>query len=552
MNSLKHISFRNPSLLAGFVLVSLAASAQDTATIKKREVKVTSTFKPVLKEAAKINLNPTPPTADTTRPRLQYQVPNQNLQFRLQPGSLKPLALKVDTGGRWDNESYIKAGYGSLKTPFLQAGLSVGDGKTTGMNLYAKHISSQGKRAYQDFSNTNVEAKGFLQTGNIEWNGSLGTDHETYYKYGFQPDSLKFSEDSLKVKFTTWKGRVSFHNINRTAYDISYAPEVKVDVFNDRLKNSESNTYIYLPVRKTVGRIFEVDAAAEVNLTRFKPKDSSAINNNFVVLSPSVLFKTPNAFIQAGIKPSWNNGAFTVFPNVLAEFSIPNKQFTVQLGWTGWLRNSGFQYTAGQNPWIYAPATIKNTRVEERYIGLKGSVGDHLNFSAKAAFNKLNDQPLFLNDSLTGKSFNVVYESQMKVIHLGGEMGITVGERFSLISNLAVNKFTNLKDNSKAWGLLRTEFTTKARVQAMKDLYLTADLFAFDGPWYRDRQGDGNRQKGALDLGAGAEFKVYKNLKVWAQFNNLLNKEYQRWNQYPVYGFNLMGGIVFSFAQKHQ
>ena len=45
-----------------------------------------------------------------------------------QPASLKPLAYRVDTGGRWDNESYVKLGFGSLSTPYLQAGLSLGDG----------------------------------------------------------------------------------------------------------------------------------------------------------------------------------------------------------------------------------------------------------------------------------------------------------------------------------------------------------------------------------------------------------------------------------------
>src|SRR5690349_18362084 len=97
-------------LLAVTLLAGLAGMAQDS-TIRKREVSVTSTFKPSLKEAAKININATPPIPDTSRPRLQYMIPNQNLAFAFQPGSLKPLALQVDTGGRWDNDSYIKAGF---------------------------------------------------------------------------------------------------------------------------------------------------------------------------------------------------------------------------------------------------------------------------------------------------------------------------------------------------------------------------------------------------------------------------------------------------------
>ena len=71
--------FCKPFFIVAAVSFSFVMQAQDTT--RKRTVQVTSQFKPVLKDAAKINLNASPPTADTSRPRLQYQIPNQNLQF---------------------------------------------------------------------------------------------------------------------------------------------------------------------------------------------------------------------------------------------------------------------------------------------------------------------------------------------------------------------------------------------------------------------------------------------------------------------------------------
>jgi hypothetical protein len=75
---------------------------------------------------------------------------------------------------------------------------------------------------------------------------------------------------------------------------------------------------------------------------------------------------------------------------------------------------------------------MKNTGIEERYIGFKGSIGDHFSYSTKAGFNKLTNQPLFVNDTVDGKSFIVLNESQMKVLHYDGEIGYTVQEKFSL------------------------------------------------------------------------------------------------------------------------
>jgi hypothetical protein len=538
------------SILIAIVLtIGIVASAQDST--KGKEVNVTSQFKPTLKEAAKINFNATPPAADTTRPRLQYSIPNQNLALAFTPGSLKPLALEVDSGGKWENESYVKIGYGNFKTPFAQAGISFGDGRNAGLNLYAKHSSSKGDIPYQDYSSSQVDANAFIKTAkNLQWNVRFGGQQDVYNKYGFEPKTLTFPEDSIKIKYQTWRGRINFHNITRTDLGLSYAPELKIDAFNDQLSNSESNTYINLPLQKTIGNSFEVDLAATANLSRYKPNKKDGMANNYFYVSPSLVYKTETININAGLRPAWDNSQFKLFPNFLAEFKVKDYPFSIQFGWTGYLRNSGFQYQANMNPWVWAPDSVRNTKIEERFLGLKGSVGDHFNYSAKLAYNIINNQPLFVNDTSGGKSFISLNESDLKMYSIGGELGYTIGEKFSLISNLSLNTF-KVRDNAKAYGLLPLEWKTNMKVEVLKDLYVNSTLYIFDGPWSRTKAGNKNLPV-ATDLSAGLEFKVYKNIKLWMQFNNIFNKPYERWNQYPVYGFNFLGGVVFSFAQKSQ
>ena len=75
----------------GIFSVAVLFAQRDTSG--KGGVEIISAFKPVLREAAKINFNPTPPPADDTKPKLTYEIPNQNLAFAYQPGSLKPLGV---------------------------------------------------------------------------------------------------------------------------------------------------------------------------------------------------------------------------------------------------------------------------------------------------------------------------------------------------------------------------------------------------------------------------------------------------------------------------
>ena len=62
--------------------------------------------------------------------------------------------------------------------------------------------------------------------------------------------------------------------------------------------------------------------------------------------------------------------------------------------------------------------------------------------------------------------------------------------------------------------------------------------------------GQPGKSNPAFDLNAGVEFRITKQLNLWLQMNNIFNNKYERWNQYQSYGFNILGGIVFSFGDK--
>ena len=144
--------------------VAQSIQAQRVDTTKKTVV-VTSAFKPSVKPAAKINFSAATPVIDSSKLNLEYNVPAQNLFFTYQPVSLKPLAIAVDSSINWRNDNYIKAGIGNFRTPFLQAGLSFGDGTNSVLNLHTKHISSKGKLPFQQYSHSN---------GRIDWDFNTG------------------------------------------------------------------------------------------------------------------------------------------------------------------------------------------------------------------------------------------------------------------------------------------------------------------------------------------------------------------------------------------
>lgn len=525
---------------------TLYATAQDTS---KKTIEITSSFKPVLRNAAKINFNATPPPADTNRPRLQYDIPQQNVFPGLSLVAIKPLALVQDSNSAWANSNYIKIGYGNLSTPFLEAGVSVPVGRSN-VNVLLDHISSNGKIENQNYAETNI--KGYMITPlseKVQLQANLGLSNDKYYQYGYDQTKYNFSKDDLRRQYSTISGEIGIRNPVPTEYGISYNPRLNIDVFSDNRKNSESSARLLVPVEKYIGNSFGFKMGLDADLTRYSPSGKDAINNNIYQVPVALILRTPNLKVNAGIIPSWDNGNFKLLPNILIDVPIAGEKWILQGGWLSYFNKGTYQRFASINPYMEAPTQLLNNRMIERFIGFKGTILDHFSYNAKIGSAEFRNVPLFVNDTASGRSFGIIFEESLKAIQLQGEFGIVEAERFSLSARFNYYKFNSQVTEDRAWGLVPLEFSTNLRWNLLKDLWLTSDFFLWDGPLYKQKTGGSGRSPGAIDLNAGLEFRVTKNIFLWSKFNNLFNSKYQRWNQYDNYGFNMLIGGIYRFNQ---
>jgi hypothetical protein len=232
----------------------------------------------------------------------------------------------------------------------------------------------------------------------------------------------------------------------------------------------------------------------------------------------------------------------------MGEYTTDDKRFTLFASLDGYYNKGNFKRFAAINPWLWAPTSLLNTRVTEFFGGIKGSLTEHISYLAKAGFSESRNMPLFLNDSADGKNFQVVYEEKLQTFSAHGELSYVQGEDFNVTAAITFNNFKTTSQY-RAWGMLPFEFTTSMRWQIIKDLWLKADLWAFEGPYWRYLNKSVSSGSGGFDVNAGVEFRIAKQLNLWLQMNNLFNDKYQRWNQYSVYGFNILGGVIFSFGR---
>jgi hypothetical protein len=538
-------------LIAISALFYCTVFAQDT-TKKQQSINISSSYKPVLRNAVKINFAGSQLPADTSRPYLNYKIPSQNLFYAYNPISLKPLALEQDTNLYLGNRNFVKAGFGNFTTPYVSAGVSIGDGKTSLLNLTGNYIQSKGNIVNQDYSQLNIKVAGSKFMPSTELYGGVEMNLHTYHLYGYNHALVAFKKDSIKQQFQNITLRGGYKNTKPTESGISYNPNIELNLFTSKDQVNETNAIIELPFDKVINDNFSAKLALKADITSYSTKNflpaNIKLSNSIVQINPAVNYYSELFKLHGGITFAWNNKKYELLPDIYAEIPVKDKIFSIQAGWIGRLVKNNYRNLAAINPYLSPLSFQLNTKETEYYGGIKASVAKHFNFSAKAGLVNYKDLPLFINDTLANeKSFLVSNETSINNFRIHGDFSYINQDKFSLTGGINFNGYTSLNKNARAWHTIPVEITAALRWWALKTVLIKSDLRFFEGSNYLAKGNIAKPMAGGTDLSAGVEFKITKKISIWGDANNILNSKYERWHNYEVYGANFMGGVILTF-----
>jgi hypothetical protein len=534
-----------------FAAISGFAFAQKDTT-KKQTVEITSAYKPVLRNAVKINFSGTQIAADTSRIVQPYLVPDQNLFYSYRPVTLKPLALQQDTNLYLGTRNFVKAGFGNNTTPFIRVGLGIGNGKTGLVNIYADYVSSIGKIRHQDYSQMNIKAAGSYFMPKHELYGSAGLSMNNYYLYGYDHSVHEFTSSQVRQQFRDVIFTGGIRNTQENALRVNYDPHFMISLFNYEKKLTENSVVFNVPVEKRFGDAFVLKGEAIADLTNYPDKltfpGNSSSYNNVVQLTPSLEFKLKQVRVKGGMSAVWDNGSFNWLPDINVRFRMENKLFEIQAGWVGRIIKNTFRNLSAVNPYLISSASPLNTKEIEYYGGVRANIGKHFSFNGKVGWVEFDNLPFFINDTTAnGKGFITSNENKAHDLRIHADINYINQDKFTLTGGININAYGGLNDNKKAWGALPMEFTGSLRWWAFKHLLLKGDFYLFGGSHYIAPGSSFYTSSGGSDLSAGAEYAFNKKFSVWMDVNNIFNDKYERWHNYEVYGINLLTGIIIHF-----
>ncbi len=523
-------------------------------TGKSQTINITSSYKPTLREPSKINFAGSQLPPSKAIPSLTYNIPKQNLFFAYAPISLKPLALNVDSSLLLGNRYFVKAGFGNLNAPYLQAGASFGDGKTSLTTATAYYNAAKGKDLkFQDYSMLGLKLSSSYFTGANEIFGNLEFRKNNWFKYGYDQNVFNFNKSDIKHAMQDVEVQFGLKNTRSNNAGINYRPTINVGYFTNKDFVRELSMVANVPLEKDFSAAWGASVLFHADINQQEvvtPGIEDKVNNNLITLTPSINHQSEQLKLRAGITPAWNNGDFRLLPNFSAEAKLADQNFYITAGWVGRFIKNSYENLSTVNPYLLPAPLQQNTSEIEYYGGIKAAIAKRFIFNGKAGLVKYRDAVLFINDtSSIGREQNFLAsnESKMRNFRVHTDVSYTVENVFSLTGAVTLNAYNGLKDNAKAWHTLPMEITGAARWTPIKKLTLKTDLYLFSGTKFLQKGNNFRTNRGGTDLSFGASYDVKKNFGLWMDLNNALNDKYERWNGYQVYGVNFMGGITVRF-----
>ncbi len=515
-------------------------------------VDIVSSFKPILRDPVKIQFAAQPPVADTTRVKLNYRIPSQELSISYQPGSLKPLAYQSDSNHGFSPAQFVKLGYGNLRNPYASVAMEFGN--KFPVRLYADHRSASGKLPFQDYSITQGKITWQLPDRmKGEWLTALEGERQAFSKFGFDGAVHTPPVDSVRQVYHHIGLNIAYRRVQPTASGFYVEPSIDLSLTGDRQANRDLNARVWVPIRIALNDDLMLRVNGLAHVGRILQSGKTSIDLSVYSINPSFRYERTRWSAQVGIRPSWDANGVRMYPDVQFQWNDRQRPWSLLANWSGELQRIGYRGLYTTNPWLWMPAIWRSRGEIDRSIRWQYNRRSDWSYHIQAGYATISDPFLFINDTTQagdGKSFGVVYAEQMRNLYATAGFTYRRADRWLLQGSARWNNYHALKGQERPWGLLPFEWKLNGVYNLPKRIRLQADVYSWFAPFYLTKTGQASRTDGAIDLNIGAEMPVTRTVRAWIQFNNLLNRPYERWHQYPVYGFHFVGGVVFSLDKK--
>lgn len=565
MKSIKYIYSSLFFLAAGL----MTAQAQETKSEEKasvsEEIEVVRPYKPILAEAVKLRRSPNLDDIKIYKAKLNYSITDRKLELNSDIQKLQSQSL-VDEKETILINNYVKGGFGSQATLLGEAYFNTGKDEGLQFGGYFKHFSQEGKLNMQNSSHQELSVFGRSILDENTVSGRINVERNGTYFYGIDNANplLNPNPEKQALSFVELEGEL-VKNFKEDEDAFSYALKANGYIWSDKFSAKENYFSLNGYLNKRINSLnLGLAASSEFGNT----KDAlTSVGNNLLRLNPYIRLQVKGAKITAGINIVQEFGAYSsskIFPAITADFTLIPDYLQIFGEVKGDVNRNSLKGFTDENPWLNSNILVKNT-VEKLSIsaGIKGTGGPGFGYKARFYIKEFDDMPLFINNYTAFNKFDVIYDfGKTKLTGIEGEISIQVSDELKWTGKLNVDDWKpasetyswfkpGLKVSSNFLYTYNKKLSFNAGVVIQDDVKAKVNVNTPVNPLQYIVPNTGIESivtvKGFVDLGVGADYRINNKFSVFARANNLLNTNYSRYLYYQVNGFNIFGGLTYSF-----
>jgi hypothetical protein len=557
-------SCRRLFLLGISVFGSCIVYAQGEGEIEKVEIEIVKSREVSVPQASRNFEKISPRPAEPIKPEITYQF--KNLPFNVSDYNpvIRPLRLKSEPISKIYG-NYVSAGLGNYSSPYAEAYLTNKRNKNKyyGVKFFHRSFMSGPVDDKNSASgHTEFRVFGKAMTNTVAVGGFANYENTAAYFYGYQPGKIT-DRSTIRQDYNIFS--VGGELENSKLSNFTYNFKAGYSYLSDHYSASESEANMNFLSQ------YKIDKEKKVIINA----DYFLINRNDALINPKArhIFKvkpayqftpmdelilTAGANIVVASDTIGKQNGLHIYPNLAASYQLsPSTEGYASL--TGDIDKVSLHSLSRENVWINSNIDIFNTnRTIDFQAGLKGKVSSKVSFGTGLSFATLKNFYYYQSDTgILRSKFNVVYDNgSTQRFNFFGELGysneafkINVrGDYYSYTTSIA-NQITN-QSNFEKTALNRPTYrvTINTSYNIYDKLLLSADFIAQGGIKALDLDTKNIVPlNAAADLNFKANYFVSKQFSVFLNFNNILSSNYQLYLNYPVRGFQVMGGISWSF-----
>jgi hypothetical protein len=406
-----------------------------------------------------------------------------------------------------------------------------------------RHLSANNKEIpLQKFSDSRARINGtYLLNENVKIDGHIDGHFETVYFYGADP--IPSNEESLKRKFNRYDASFTLSKPYAPETSLNYKAWFHYLTDQDDLGSREKGLKIGGEANTKFGNASNpVGISAEADLSNLVHAEEYALNN--ILVHPYFGYNIGNLELHIGGIALLSNQDNEMLPDIEIAFRTPPSLFTLMAGWKGTVEKSNFHFLSTYNPYISTRLdSLANTISRRIYAGFRGGAGSTA-YEVTGFYTRFEGMAFFLQDEDVPEQFLPVYDN-------GSYVGIEGSIRFEVLKHIYLRaqlsqRFYTLDHEAKPWH--RPSFGVNGQLTYAGDGDQFHVSFIFNGENglpYRTVGGTETSLDPLIDLNLHGDYYFSGTIGAFAEVNNLLGNNRERWASYPSYGFNVKAGVLF-------